>query len=306
MTPDDGPSRETLVAQIQALKAVVERQRLYIGSMRASRFWKLRDAFFAFRRRFGDGIEPLPEITAADLAIEAAGFGDPYQLFRMRERRSIADLDWLRGFVRLLAFRDVLEVVVDARGATQHDLDATLASLREQVYPYWRVQTLAEPADEVAFDPKLSICALDAGDVLEPDALLSLAVELNDGADVVYTDEDCFDAEGIPRDPSFKPGWSPETELTRDYVGRLCAFRGAVLAAAGGPSRTHGGAMWYDALLRVTEATDRVSHVARVLVHRRIRRRRCAARSPGAAKRQSSCEPRRASTFVTRCRRTSA
>jgi len=267
--PEDGPSRETLVAQIEALKAVVERQRRYIGSMRASRFWKLRDAFFAFRRRFGNGIEPLPVPAADDLATESGGFGDPYQLFRIRERRSIADLDWLRGFVRMLAVHDPIEVIVDACGAGAGDVDATLASLREQVYPYWRVRVATEPAGAVTFDPALSVCALDAGDLLEPDALLSLAIELNDGADVVYTDEDHLDADGIPRDPSFKPGWSPETALTRDYVGRLCALRGAVLAAGGGLDPMHGSAMWYDAMLRVTEATDRVAHVARVLVHRR-------------------------------------
>jgi GT2 family glycosyltransferase len=269
MTPEDGPSRETLVRQIEALKALVERQRLYIGSMRASHFWKIRDAFFTLRKRFGNGIEPLPAPTAADLANAAGAFGDPYQLFRIRERRSIADLDWLRGFVRLLAFCDPIDVIIDARNARASDLDATTASLREQVYPYWRLHVLADASDAVAFDPALSVCALDAGDVLEPDALLSLAIELNDGADVVYTDEDRLDADGIPRDPSFKPGWSPETELTRDYVGRLCAIRGAVLAAAGGLEPAHGASMWYDAVLRVTEATDRVAHVARVLVHRR-------------------------------------
>jgi GT2 family glycosyltransferase len=270
MTPDSGPPRDLLVAQIEALKAVVERQRLLIGSMRASHFWKLRDAFFAFRRRFGDGIEPLPAVTAADRALESAAFADPYQLFRMRERRSIADLDWLRGFVRLLSLRDPIDVVVDARGASDADRAATLASLADQVYPYWNAHVVTDASPLPALDRVLSVCALDAGDVLEPDALLSIAVELNDGADIVYTDEDRFDREGIPREPAFKPGWSPETALTRDYVGRVCAIRGAVLRAAGGVAEAHGRAMWYDAVLRVSEASDRVAHVARVLCHRRF------------------------------------
>ena len=269
MFPEDGPSRETLAAQIEALKALVERQRRYIESMRASHFWKLREAFFSFRRRFADGIEPLPVPTSAELATGEGALGDAYQLFRIRERRSIADLDWLRSFVRLLAFRDPVEVVVDARNARPGELEATEASLKDQVYPYRQVHILTDGSEPIAFDPAKSVCGLDAGDVLEPDALLSLAVELNDGADVVYTDEDQLDANGIPRNPAFKPGWSPETALTRDYVGRLCAFRGAALAAAGGLDPAHGAAMWYDALLRVTETSEHVAHVARVLVHRR-------------------------------------
>jgi GT2 family glycosyltransferase len=269
MIPEIGPSREELVAQIEALKATVERQRLYIGSMRASRFWKLRDAFFAFRRRFGNGIEPLPPMTAADYANDAAAYGDPYQLFRMRERHSVADLDWLRGLIRLLPLGDPIEVIIDARGATAADLTATQAALEAQVYPDYRVRTIERDADVAAFDETLSVCALDAGDVLEPDALLSLAIGFNDGAAAVYTDNDIFDRDGIPRNPNFKPGWSPETALTRDYTGRLCAFRGPVLAAAGGLNAAHGTAMWYDALLRVSESGAAVQHVARVLCHRR-------------------------------------
>ena len=184
--------------------------------MRASHFWKLREAFFAFRRRFADGIEPLPEPSAADLATAEGALGDAYQLFRIRERRSIADLDWLRGFVRLLAVRDPIAVIVDARHARPGDLVATEASLHDQVYPYWRLQLRTETSGPIAFDPTLSVCAVDAGDVLEPDALLSLAIELHDGADIVYTDEDELDGDGVPRNPAFKPGWSPETALTRD------------------------------------------------------------------------------------------
>ena len=269
MTPDSGPPRELFAAQIEALKATVERQRMTIASMRASHFWKLRDAFFALRARFGDGIEPLEPVTPADRALEVAAFGDPYQIFRVRERRSISDLDWLRGFVRLLSVRDPIDLVIDARGATEADRSATMASLHDQVYPYWNAHVLDGSAPMPPLDNMITVCALDAGDVLEPDALLSLAVELNDGADIVYTDEDRFDRDGIPRDPAFKPGWSPETALTRDYIGRLCAIRGATLAAAGGVDDIHGGAKWYDAVLRVSETSERIAHVARVLCHRR-------------------------------------
>ncbi|HEV8020499.1 MAG TPA: glycosyltransferase family 2 protein, partial [Candidatus Lustribacter sp.] len=182
---------------------------------------------------------------------------------------SVADLDWLRGFVRLLAVRDTIAVVVDAHAASEADREATLASLRDQVYPYYRAEWLDDANAVPSLEGAVAVCAVEAGDVLDPEALLSLAIELNDGADIVYTDEDRFDAGGIPRDPAFKPGWSPETALTRDYVGRLCAIRTAVLTAAGGLDPAHGAAAWYDALLRVSESSDRVAHVPRVLLHRK-------------------------------------
>ena len=51
-----------------------------------------------------------------------------------------------------------------------------------------------------------------------------------------------------------KPDWSPDTALSRDYVGRPCILRRAALARAGGLRPAFGAAMWYDALLRVAEA----------------------------------------------------
>lgn len=269
MTPDEDHDRDLLVAQIDALKAVVKRQRRTIDAMRASRFWKLRDAYFALRRRFGGGIEPLAAPTAAELATEAAASGDPYQLFRLRAQRGVADTDWLRALTGALNIREPIDVIVDARSSSAMDLQATVSSLDEQLYPFHRVHVLATAEDPVPVDVALAVFGLEAGDRLEPDALLSIAVELHHGADVVYSDEDRLDAAGIPGNPSFKPDWSPETLLTRDYVGRLCAFRAGTLAASGGLELAHGGAMWYDALLRVTEKTNRVRHVARVLVHRR-------------------------------------
>ena len=38
----------------------------------------------------------------------------------------------------------------------------------------------------------------------------------------------------MPGDPWFKPDWSPETLLTRDYVGAICVMRRALLERAGG------------------------------------------------------------------------
>ena len=271
MTPEDGPSRETLGAQIEALKGIVERQRRYIGSMRASRFWKLRDAFFAFRRRFGNGIEPLPQPTAEDWATGRRRFrrslpAVPYP--RAVERRRPRLAARLRAFARV-SRSDRSDRRRARRIGGRSRSNAGLVA-RAGLPVLSRARRGGTGRRHYVRSSAVAVCSVEAGDVLDPEALLSLAIELNEGADIVYTDEDRFDAGGIPRDPSFKPGWSPETALTRDYVGRVCAFRGAVLAAAGGVDPAHGAAMWYDALLRVTEAGARVAHVARVLIHRRF------------------------------------
>jgi GT2 family glycosyltransferase len=74
----------------------------------------------------------------------------------------------------------------------------------------------------------------------------------------------------VPSEPWFKPDWSPETLLTRDYVGRICVIRRELLERAGGVRDLFETAAWFEALLRVTELTGRVVHVAQVLCHRYV------------------------------------
>ncbi len=262
---DPEPSRETLIAQVRALHALVERQRFYIGSMEASRFWKLRNAVFRVCERFGWRRDPLPVPTAVEQAVERAALGDAYQLYRAARVRTPYELETIRSMVRLFAVKDPFDVIVDARTANGDDLDATLRSLDVQLYPHWNVHVVR--ADAAAPDATAAlVMPLVAGDRLEPDALLALALEFGDkAADAVYADSDRW-VDDVGLDPSFKPDWSPETFLTRDYVGRAVAFRRAGLTRVGvadvyEPDRR------FEALLRLGIAGERIEHVPDVLVH---------------------------------------
>src|SRR5436305_14775620 len=112
------------------------------------------------------------------------------------------------------------------------------------------------------------IALLDHDDLLEPDALFR-AIELlqNDReADVIYSDEDKI-VDGKLAAPLLKPDWSPEFFCTHDYLGHFVIIR-RDLAQAGFRSEFD-GAPDYDLLLRISEKTDRIRHLPRVLYHRR-------------------------------------
>jgi GT2 family glycosyltransferase len=113
-----------------------------------------------------------------------------------------------------------------------------------------------------------AVVLLDPGDVLAPDAVERLSAALVD-ADVAYGDEDLLTAEGLVTSPVFKPGWSPELLVSWCYLGRPTALRVAPVIAAGGIRSLRDGDWEHDLLLRVTERTQRVAHVAEVLCHRR-------------------------------------
>ncbi|MEJ7656431.1 MAG: glycosyltransferase [Thermoleophilaceae bacterium] len=106
-----------------------------------------------------------------------------------------------------------------------------------------------------------------AGDVLEPDALLAIAVTaaITGYPDLVYADHDLTDGLGRRRSPRFKPQWSPELLLSTDYVGPFVALgrdaARAALDAEGVPP-----SCVYDVLLRLLDADVHVERVPDVLV----------------------------------------
>jgi len=291
---DDGRSRDALLAHVAYLYPLVQRQRRTIEAMRVSRFWRLRDVWFSTRRRFGIGPDddPVQVAEGEARAVELAALGDPYQLFREHHRVRDEDVERMRAMIRFLPKAVAFGMVVDARASGTDGVVASLRSLRDQVYEHWSACVLAEPdalSDELralaATDPRVRIVGaggdrfgsadvvgpLDPGDRLEPHALFELALALQDEPDVVYSDEDRIDERGVPFDPWFKPDWSPETLLGRDYVGRVVVIGRELLERAGGVRDVFESARWYEALLRVSELTDRVVHVAQVLCHRDVR-----------------------------------
>ena len=290
---EDGRPRDALLAKVAYLYPLVQRQRRTIDAMRVSRFWQLRDAWFAAKRRLGIGpaVDPVPAPSTEDRAAELAALGDPYQLFREHHRLRVEDADRMRRVVRFLPRQIAFGIVIEARGSG-NDVLGVLRSLRDQVYENWTARVLVDDAAGVDDADDLRVLAAgearivlvppggdrfgDAGligglrpqDRLEPHALFEFALALQDDVDVVYCDEDRLDDDGVPRDPWFKPDWSPETLLTRDYVGALCVMRRDLVERVGGVRDVFESAQWYDTLLRVTEHTERVAHIAQVLCHR--------------------------------------
>jgi GT2 family glycosyltransferase len=113
---------------------------------------------------------------------------------------------------------------------------------------------------------------MDHDDILREDALYQLAkaINLKDGADLIYTDEDKIDEWGIHSEPHFKPDWCPDNLLSRNYLGHVCAFKTAQLRDVGGWRVGFEGSQDYDLVLRYTEIYNKVIHIPEVLYHWRV------------------------------------
>ena len=107
---------------------------------------------------------------------------------------------------------------------------------------------------------------LDHDDVLTPDALYEIVQALNrHKADIVYTDERIIDADGKQLSTHFKPAFSPELLFSHNYITHLMVIKKALFNKLGGFSTECDGAQDYDLILKLTECTEGIVHLAKEL-----------------------------------------
>lgn len=182
-------------------------------------------------------------------------------------------------------------------------LSAAIESVIDQIYPHWELciaddastkpETLAtlkqyEGRDKIKITYRSEnghICAasnsaadlasgdfvamLDNDDTLASNALFEIVRLLNahPEADLIYSDEDKIDAQGRHYDLHFKPDWSPVLLLGYNYINHLTCIRRSLFEAVGRFSVGFEGAQDYELLLRVTERTQNIFHIPKILYH---------------------------------------
>ncbi len=126
------------------------------------------------------------------------------------------------------------------------------------------------------------VALLDHDDMLDPRAICEVTqfIAKNPEAEMIYTDEDKTDSRGKKFfDPCFKPQWSPDSFLSRMYVGHLGVYRTSLAKEIGGFRSEFDGSQDYDFVLRFTEKTERIHRIPRVLYHWRIHAESAAGRT---------------------------
>jgi O-antigen biosynthesis protein len=109
---------------------------------------------------------------------------------------------------------------------------------------------------------------LDHDDVLESDALFQNVklLQENPGLDLIYSDEDKLTEAGFDS-PILKPDWSPDFFLSCNYLCHMIFMRRDLVREVGGFQPQFDGSQDYDLLLRVSERTNQIHHIPRMLYH---------------------------------------
>ena len=109
---------------------------------------------------------------------------------------------------------------------------------------------------------------LDNDDEIPPDAFYELVRLLNKNRDLdmIYADEDKIDTKSHHYDPFFKPDWSPDLLFSFMYIGHS-TYRKQLVMDVGGFRSKYDFSQDYDLALRITEKTNNIGHIEKILYH---------------------------------------
>lgn len=230
-----------------------------------------------------------------------------YETWRERNALDEAACSERELRTQLFVYRPLISIVCPVYNALEPFLRACVASVRAQLYPSWELILADDGSDRPhvrrlleefsAADPRVRVCFLsrnsgialatnaalaqaagefvgflDHDDELAPDALYEVASELNHERDwdVFYSDEDKIAPDGRHVEPFFKPGWSPDLLLAVNYVCHFLVCRRSLIDALDGLRVGFEGSQDFDLALRLSERTDRIRRIPKVLYHWRI------------------------------------
>ncbi|MGQ4649222.1 glycosyltransferase [Lyngbya aestuarii] len=244
-------------------------------------------------------LERLPEIPRSDDA--------NYQNWLDKNYPKESDLQKMAQTAEIFTYKPLISIIMPVFNPPEHFLREAIESVLNQVYPYWElciaddastkpyvrsvleeyasrdarikvvfrtenghISLASNSAIEVATGEFIAL--LDHDDLLTPDALYEAALLLNrhSNADMIYSDEDKVDENNRLRDPFFKPDWCPDSFLSRMYTCHLGIYRQSLVNQIGGFRVGYEGSQDYDFVLRLTEKTENIFHIPKVLYHWRI------------------------------------
>ncbi len=202
---------------------------------------------------------------------------------------------------KILSFTPTISIILVTKKPDSLILAATIKSIEDQLYTSWEL-CLAGSSEsglnnlpEKKSNAKIKIIQteehsltsaintaikktkgeyylfLEPGALLTPDCLFEFVKYLNEHPDdeIIYCDDDRIDETGKYLDHYFKPGWSPDTLLSRNYIGDTFLISKKILNTIISSNENYQGTGIYDLLLRATEANSGIGNITKILFHKR-------------------------------------
>lgn len=220
---------------------------------------------------------------------------------------SIEQLKQYSVLEKKLAYRPKISIVMPVYDPPEDYLKKAIESVLNQVYSNWElciaddvspnenirtiIKQYAEKDDKIKYvfrDKNGHISAasnsaieitsgeyialLDHDDLITPEALYENVLVLNNNKEIdfIYSDEDKIDENGMRSDPHFKPDWCPNSFQSRNYICHFSVIKSSLVKEVGGFRVGYEGSQDFDLFLRVTEITNKIHHIPKILYHWRM------------------------------------
>jgi len=210
-----------------------------------------------------------------------------------------ADIESIRSQISEFKYKPLISIIMPVFNVAPRWLDAAIESVKGQIYPEWELCLVDDGSTrsdtfqylESVSHPKIKkkvleknigisaasnvaiqisngayIALMDHDDVITEDALFEMVKKINAcDPDLIYSDEDRIDEEGIRKKPFFKPDWSPDLLRAQNYICHFTVIKKAIIDEIGGFRNGFEGAQDHDLFLRIIERTERINHIPKIL-----------------------------------------
>jgi glycosyltransferase involved in cell wall biosynthesis len=218
-----------------------------------------------------------------------------------------ADIESMKKEIESFAFKPKISLIMPVYNIPRQWLVRAIESVFDQVYENWElcIADDASPKPHIrevlsryqtsdkrvkvkfleenqgmsgAYNTGLDLAAgqyaafLDHDDELSRDSLFEVVklLNLHPEAEIIYSDEDKLTMSGQRLRPVYKPDWDPGLFLTYNYLCHLVVCSRELVLKVGGFRKGFEGCQDYDLLLRLTELTDNIFHIPKILYHWRM------------------------------------
>lgn len=200
--------------------------------------------------------------------------------------------------------KPVFSVLMPVYNVEARWLEKAIESVRHQLYPHWELCIADDASTQPHIQPILHkyaaldsrikviyrtvsgniseatnsaltlatgeyIALLDNDDELAKHALYEnvYCINTDPSIDWLYSDEDKIDERNQHFNFDLKPGWSPELLKAYMYTCHFSVYRTDIVKQLGGFRKEFDGSQDYDLALRISELTQRIKHIPKVLYH---------------------------------------
>jgi O-antigen biosynthesis protein len=212
----------------------------------------------------------------------------------------------IQANLRSLKRRPLISVLMPVHNTPEKWLGLAIESVRSQIYDKWELCIADDASTEPHVRPILEkaaredsrikvvfretnghisaasnsalalaqgdfVALLDHDDELRPHALACIAFELDrfPAADLIYSDEDKLDDDGVRYGPYFKPDWNPDLFLAQNFICHLGVYRMSQVREIGAFRLGYEGSQDWDLAMRIIERIPpgHIRHIPRILYH---------------------------------------